>query len=653
MSSAIKRLLIANRGEIACRVIRTAESMGIETVAVCSEADARAQHVKLADQAVCIGAPPATESYLNIDAIVDAAKATGADAVHPGYGFLSENAAFAQAVADAGLIFVGPTADVIEKMGDKRTARHIAADAGVPLVPGFDGDDSDPALLKAEAERIGVPLMIKATAGGGGRGLRRVDDLADFDGALESARREAGAAFGDSGILLERMVENARHVEVQVLGDTHGKVVHLFERDCSSQRRHQKVIEEAPCATISDQTRKALTEAAVSLATAVGYTGAGTVEFLVDDNSAVYFLEMNTRLQVEHPVTELITGIDLVAAQLRVAAGEPLGFDQKDIGHKGHAIEARLYAEDPAHSFMPQTGTLGVFELPLPPGCRLDSGVEADDTVSPFYDPMLAKLIAVGATRNEARERLLGFLKESRIAGVATNKGWLVHLLGSADFINGTMRTGTLDQAPTFLPMPAKTQAMHAAAGLQAEALQRFPNQPLAGWRTLSQSHDRRVLEVEGDHFTLDASQQRTADGWQISVTCEDETRTYEVTGAISRHKGKRYRMAHYAEGTTHHFDFGSRHTSATDITHAPADKAGIAGTGQLTAPMDGQVIEVAVKEGAPVKAGDLVCVIEAMKMEHHIRADMDGTLKNLRASVGQQVKNRAPLAIIEPGETA
>lgn len=649
----IKRLLIANRGEIAVRIIRAAEKMGIETVAVYSEADAKALHVRLAGQAICIGPAPAAASYLSADAIIEAAKQAGADAIHPGYGFLSENAAFAKAVTDAGLIFVGPSANVIAQMGDKRTARGIAEKAGVPVVPGFDSKDASDDTLTTEAEKIGTPLMIKATAGGGGRGMRRVNDMRDFREALHSAAREAGAAFGDSGVFLERVIENARHVEVQILADTHGTVLHLLERDCSAQRRHQKVIEEAPCPTISDETREGLLRAAISLAKAVGYTGAGTVEFLVGEDGAFYFLEMNTRLQVEHPVTEMITGVDLVAEQLRIASGERLALTQDDIKAKGHAIEVRLYAEDPAQAFMPQTGTLGVLDIPVQDGTRLDSGVEAAGTVSPFYDPMLAKLIAFAPTRDEARTRLLAMLQHSRIAGVATNKAWLKYLLKGDAFRQATMRTHTLDHADPFLPAPAQTQAMTAAALLQTQALNSFGIPALAGWRTYSNPVQRLKLQAAGDVFQLDITEARTPTGWVITVRHEDETRTFEVAGDVMKHKGCTYPVTHFSEGHTHHFDLGKHHITVENITHAPAEKADATGTGQLTAPMDGQVVAVPVEAGQHVKTGDLICVIEAMKMEHHIRADIDGALSELTASVGAQVKSRAPLATIIPGETA
>ncbi|WCL54126.1 acetyl/propionyl/methylcrotonyl-CoA carboxylase subunit alpha [Gimibacter soli] len=633
----IRRLMIANRGEIAVRIIRTARAMGIETVAVYSEADRGALHARVADRAVCIGAAPAAQSYLNIEAVMKAAVDTGADAIHPGYGFLSENAAFAKAVEDAGLIFVGPTADVIEKMGDKREARLIAAAAGVPCVPGYDGDDRSDERLKAEAGRISFPLMIKATAGGGGRGLRRVAHLDDFDAALASARREAGAAFGSVDVLLERVIAPARHVEVQVFGDAHGNVVHLGERDCSAQRRHQKVVEEAPCSTISTETRARLHTAAVDLAKAVGYRGAGTVEFLVGSKGDIFFLEMNTRLQVEHPVTEAVTGLDLVALQLRVAAGEALGLSQEDITFTGHAIEARLYAEDPSAGFLPQTGQLERFDLAAFSG-RVDSGFEGGASVSPFYDPMLAKVIAHGVTRADAIRKLAAMLRASVIAGVTTNKAYLLDILASDTFTGATHHTGTLDENPYKPEVCGEAEAAYAAALRLYAALEAVPMRSLAGWRTLHHVPERRTMEMDSKRYPFTLASMRANGGWRIVVTGTEAQHDFEIGGlrgaAIS--------------GDTIWIDTPAGHVVARDVTLAPPEKTSKAGNGRLTAPMDGQVVAVAVKAGDRVKAGDLVCTIEAMKMEHSVKADRDGTIAELIAVPGTQVKGRALLARIE-----
>lgn len=646
--TGIKRLLVANRGEIAVRVIRAARKLGIETVAVYSDADARAMHVREADSAVHIGASPATTSYLNVDTLKAAIQTAGADAVHPGYGFLSENADFARAVAAAGATFVGPSAEVIEQMGDKRAARIIAKDAGVPVVPGFDGDDSDPDQLFEEANKIGFPLMIKATAGGGGRGLRKVLSADEFPDALESARREAGAAFGNTAVMLEKMITDARHVEVQVLADTHGNTLHLLERDCSAQRRHQKVVEEAPCATIGEDTRTGLHRAAVQLAEKVGYTGAGTVEFLVDEAGDFYFLEMNTRLQVEHPVTECITGIDLVAEQLRIAAGDPVSVAQDDIRVTGHAVEARLYAEKAHAGFMPQTGTLGHFRVPEGARMRLDCGVEEGDSVSPFYDPMLAKLIAWGDSREEATQTLLDMLHGSRIAGVTTNKDYLIDILASDTFKTGAHRTHTLDTEIPEQPISNGGAAAVLAALLEAKAHLDFPKSELSGWRTLSQYQQTRIMDVDGDTFSFKLKASRHRIGWLVSVSGNETDQSFEIDETHVKISGRRHAYQLFSEGTQHHADIGTAHLSGADITHAPAETAGGAGSGQLKAPMDGQVVALGAKPGDAVKTGDLIIVIEAMKMEHRVCADIDGTLKEVTAAVGDQVKSRAALAVID-----
>lgn len=648
----IKRILIANRGEIAVRVIRAAHKLGLEAVAVYSDADRNAQHVKLADDSVHIGPSPASESYLSVEKIIEAARLSGADAIHPGYGFLSENAKFAAAVEAANLIFIGPSAEVIKKMGDKRQARWIAEAAGVPVVPGYDGEDANEDQLLAEANRIGTPLMIKATAGGGGRGLRRIDEISEFHHALKSAEREAQAAFGNCAVMLERMIESARHVEVQILADSHGKVLHLMERDCSAQRRHQKVVEEAPCSTINASTRKALTDAAVKLATAVGYTGAGTVEFLVDEDGAVYFLEMNTRLQVEHPVTELITGVDLVEAQIRVARGEKLQHNQEDITANGHAIEVRLYAEDATKSFLPQTGTLRKICAMNAPGIRSDSGVVEGDTVSPFYDPMLAKIIAHGATREEASERLISALSGMRIAGVVTNKSYLSSILASEHFRRGDTRTHTLDTVKTAPIMCAKDQALCAGGILVADACAKFTIPTLANWRTNHDTYQRVTLELEGESFPLEIRASRTGDAWQVKVKHDDTEQSFSIEGDVCRTQGKRYQFASAQDGDTHFIDLGPIHITATNITHRATAGAAKTGSGMLTAPMDGQVVAVAASVGDMVEAGELICVVEAMKMEHHIRADVAGKVTEVNVKIGDQVKARANVATITSHET-
>src|SRR5438067_9826643 len=454
----MKSLLIANRGEIACRVIRTARRMGIRTVAVYSDADAKALHVRIADEAVHIGPSAARESYLVGEKIIEAAKATGAEAIHPGYGFLSENADFAQAVIDAGLVWVGPKPASIRAMGLKDAAKKLMAEAGVPVTPGYLGDDQDPKRLKKEAGAIGYPVLIKAVAGGGGKGMRRVDEAGQFDDALDSAKREAGSSFGDDRVLIEKYIRSPQHIEVQVFGDAHGNVVHLFERDCSLQRRHQKVIEEAPAPGMDAETREAVCGAAVKAAQAVKYEGAGTIEFIADASDGlkpdrIWFMEMNTRLQVEHPVTEEITGLDLVEWQLLVAAGEPLPLKQKDIGLTGHAVEARLYAESPSNGFLPSTGVLEHFELP--PTVRADAGVEAGGEVTPFYDPMIAKLIAHAPTREAALAELAEACDGVEVWPVKTNAGFLARCLEAPDFIAGDVDTGFIGRNLEVLTAPA------------------------------------------------------------------------------------------------------------------------------------------------------------------------------------------------------
>ena len=449
-------VLIANRGEIACRIIRTLERLGIRAIAVYSDADREARHVVLADQAVRIGPAPASESYLNADAILEAAAQTGAQAIHPGYGFLAENPAFARACASAGVTFIGPSAEAIEVMGAKDRAKAAAAAAGVPLVPGHHGEGQDEASLLAAARELGFPVLLKAALGGGGKGMRVVRRPDDFAAALEGARREAAAAFGNDRMLLERYLERPRHIEVQVFGDQAGHVVHLFERDCSVQRRHQKVIEEAPAPGLSEATRHALGAAAVRLAQAIGYTGAGTVEFLLDRNDAFYFMEMNTRLQVEHPVTEMTTGLDLVEWQLRVAAGEPLPLAQDQITRSGHAIEARIYAEDPDRGFLPSTGTLAHLRLPEPSSAvRIETGVAAGDRISLFYDPMLAKVIAWGPDRAAALRRLDTAIGGCEVVGPATNLDLLARVIGHPDFAAGAVATGFIEDHAAELLAPA------------------------------------------------------------------------------------------------------------------------------------------------------------------------------------------------------
>ncbi|MEM1229150.1 MAG: biotin carboxylase N-terminal domain-containing protein, partial [Pseudomonadota bacterium] len=525
-------LLIANRGEIACRIIRSARALGVRTVAVYSDADAQALHVRQADEAVRLGPAPARDSYLAIDRLLDAARRTGAQAVHPGYGFLSENAPFAAAVADAGLVFVGPSAQVIDTMGSKIAAKETVAAAGSPIVPGYLGADQSDARLREEASRMGFPLLIKASAGGGGKGMRICERLEDFDERLGAARREAQAAFADDKVLLERYLTAPKHLEVQIIADQQGRTLHLFERDCSLQRRHQKVIEEAPGPTVTPELRKQLGEAAVRAAKAVGYCGAGTVEFIAEGDE-FYFMEMNTRLQVEHPVTEAITGLDLVAWQLRIAAGTPLPFSQDQLRITGHSIEARLYAENPRRRFLPASGRLD--ELALPSSIRVDSGVRRGDLVTPHYDPMLAKLIAHGKDRETARRKLLAALRETRVAGIAHNVDYLASVLEHADFRGGDYTTGTLAAAQDTLAAPVSEALLDRAA---IAAL--LATTPAAGFRlnlpsrrqqrwvygkaplTVSQSGDR--VSVAARSYTLSGARanEQAPGRWLVRFALDD-----------------------------------------------------------------------------------------------------------------------------------
>ena len=613
----LQSLLIANRGEIARRIIRTARRLDIRTVAVYSEIDAVLPFVREADQAVAIGAAPARESYLNAEKILAAAARTGAEAIHPGYGFLSENADFAQAVMDAGLVWVGAPPAAIRAMGRKDAAKRLMQDAGVPVTPGYWGNDQTPATLKRQAEQIGYPVLIKAVAGGGGKGMRVVDAPSGFDEALASCRRESAAAFGDDDVLLERYVANPRHIEVQVFGDCHGHVVHLFERDCSLQRRHQKVIEEAPAPGISEATRQALCAMAVRAAKAVDYVGAGTVEFIADGSQSlaadrIWFMEMNTRLQVEHPVTEAITGQDLVEWQLRIASGEPLPCRQEQLLIQGWAIEARLYAENPANGFLPSTGRLT--HLKLPTSVRVESGVEESNTITTHYDPMIAKLIASEASRELAAAALADACRSVEVWPVKTNAAFLARALSHPDFINGHLDTGFIARHPDLVPAEAPEPALVAQA---AQALLPEGESPwvlLQGFRLGTQSVPQVAVWMAGRiHQTV--PQAGPAVVWR-----DGETRVF------------------FADGQA--WEFGSPE-------YEGSEEAG-SGDGVLTAPMPGVVTVVKVSEAQAVKRGDILLVLEAMKMENSLAAPFDGVVAVLKARLGDQVQEGAVLARIE-----
>jgi len=638
----MKSLLIANRGEIACRVIRTARRMGIRTVAVYSDADAKALHVRMADEAAHIGPSPPRESYLRGDRIIQAAEETGAEAIHPGYGFLSENAEFAQAVINVGLIWVGPKPSSIRAMGLKDAAKKLMAEAGVPVTPGYLGEDQDPKRLKKEADAIGYPVLIKAVAGGGGKGMRRVDESGQFDDALDSAKREAASAFGDDRVLIEKYVLSPRHIEVQVFGDSHGNVGHLFERDCSLQRRHQKVIEEAPAPGMDAETREAVCGAAVRAAQAVNYEGAGTIEFIADASEGlradrIWFMEMNTRLQVEHPVTEEITGQDLVEWQLRVASGEKLPKTQDELTINGHAIEARLYAEDPAKGFLPSVGRLERFRSE--DAKRIDTGVEEGDTISPFYDPMIAKLIARGKSRKEAINELHYALGTTEVWPVRTNASFLARALNNQDFRAGRIDTGFIERAgeelvpPTEPPESSWTVAALVAAGESARAA-------YAGFRLNSISRTGITISRRSETRWIDLNKAwdetvriHDKDGWLYSVANGDApVQTGIVLGD---------RIIVFCEGEAYDFALSSRGTGTTHGLH----------DGEIEAPMPGKVTAVEVSAGDKVAKGQRLLTLEAMKMEHALTAPFDGTVAELNAAAGAQVREGQLLVKVAPAE--
>ncbi len=644
MSAPFTKILIANRGEIACRVIRTARRMGYPTVAVFSEADRHAPHVALADEAVCIGPAEALQSYLNIDALLQAAQKTGADAVHPGYGFLSENAGFARACEAAGLVFIGPPASAIEAMGDKAMAKRRMLAASVPCAPGYLGEAQDTQTLTAEAAKLGFPLLVKAVAGGGGRGMRLVRSMAEMAAALEGARREAQSAFGDGTLMLERMIDEGRHIEVQVFADAHGNAVYLGERDCTAQRRRQKVIEEAPSPVVSQTMREAMGRDAVAAALAVGYQGAGTVEFIVDRDLRHYFLEMNTRLQVEHPVTEMVTGLDLVEWQLRVAAGEPLPLRQDQVVLQGHAIEVRLYAEDPYAGFAPQTGQVLWWQpdAAMARGVRVDDGIRQGDSVSPHYDPMVAKLIAHGHDRAEAIRRLQAALVATPLLGLQNNGRFLHDLLGHGAFRNAAMTTTLIDQwqeqGTDLLQRPRPSEEAWVVAGLVLA--QREASRPGAqAWRPNSVSawsvrvrcrEDERELRLRPDnHGHVEVAHSGMQRSGRVLRFDEPHLR-YEYEGvqrqAVALFDGA---TLHLAMGIqTHVFE----ELSGFPQTTRPRDPS------RALAPVAGKVTQVAVAAGDAVAAGQPLLCVEAMKMEMWVFEQAAGTVTALHASIGDQV---------------
>ena len=672
------KILIANRGEIACRVAATAKRLGVKTVAVYSDADANAKHVAVCDEAVHIGGSAPKESYLRWERIIEAAQATGAQAIHPGYGFLSENEDFAQACAAAGLVFIGPPASAIKDMGLKAESKQLMEKAGVPLVPGYHGSDQDPALLQREADRIGYPVLIKASAGGGGKGMRAVDKAEDFAAALESCKREAINSFGDDAVLVEKYVQRPRHIEIQVFGDTHGNCVYLFERDCSVQRRHQKVLEEAPAPGMTPALRQQMGEAAVAAAKAVNYVGAGTVEFIVEqpggyekpEDMKFFFMEMNTRLQVEHPVTEAITGLDLVEWQLRVASGEPLPVQQQDLRIHGHAIEARICAENPDNNFLPATGTLNVYALPecvtFERGAvRVDSGVRQGDAISPFYDSMVAKLIVHGDTRAQALARLDEALAQTHIVGLATNVQFLRRVARTDAFAQARLDTALIprEQAVLFHQEPVGLPLAAAAAVAQTLLNERAsegvdPFSRRDGFHTHGVVQRRFEFEFGGEHAKALLTYERggslhLAVGEGAAQVAGPLVFSAVAQGIELQFAGQRTRTAVYAQGEVDHIftPLGATQITAIDLL-AHAGEAAAEG-GRLTAPMPGKVVSFAVKAGDKVAKGQPLAVMEAMKMEHTIAAPADGVVAELLYAPGDQVTEGAELLKLVVAEKA
>jgi 3-methylcrotonyl-CoA carboxylase alpha subunit len=666
--SLFSKILIANRGEIACRVIRSARRLGIATVAVYSDADRGAMHVELADEAWPIGPPPAQESYLNIGAILDVVRNSGAEAVHPGYGFLSENAEFAEACGSAGVTFIGPPASAIRAMGSKSAARALMQGSGVPLVPGYHGEDQDPARLVDEAERIGFPVLIKAAAGGGGRGMRLVTGAEEFAAALAAAKREAVGAFGDDRMLIERYLSRPRHIEIQIFADIHGNTIYLFERECSIQRRYQKVLEEAPAPGLDAKRRSVMGKTAVAAARAVGYVGAGTVEFIADAKS-FYFIEMNARLQVEHPVTEMVTGLDLVEWQLRVAVGEALPVDQRDLRLRGHAIEARLYAEDPERGFLPQTGTLHELRFPPADVARVDTGVRRGDRLTPFYDPMIAKIIVWGEDRPAALNSLRRALAETAVLGIVTNLGLLVRISAHPEFAAAAVDTGFIERhrdvlLPGHRPAPAMALAAAAVARLLAHAsaattaAARFddPNSPWArsdGWRLNGQGHQKLVFRDGVAERTVIARAQ--AGNWLLELGEEairaiGERRPDGTLSVVL--DGVRGRATVLDHGSETAVFLAGENWQLIEIDPLAAHEGDDPGAGRLTAPMPGRVTQLLVGAGDAVRRGEPLMIIEAMKMEHTVAAPVDGIVDAVRFSVGDLVEEGAELiALVSPGD--
>lgn len=658
-SNKFTKVLVANRGEIALRVMKTAKAQGYETVAVYSEADADAPHVQFADEAVCIGPAQVNQSYLVIDNIINACKQTGADAVHPGYGFLSENTDFCAACQANGITFIGPDPKAIELMGNKRLAKIEMLAANVPCIPGYEGADQAEETLFEESKKIGFPIMVKAAAGGGGRGMRLVWKAEEFLEQLKTAKSEALNAFGSDEIILEKAVINPRHIEIQVFADRHGNCIYLGERDCSVQRRHQKVVEEAPSPFVNEDLRKEMGEAAVNAAKACDYVGAGTVEFLTDDDGNFYFLEMNTRLQVEHPVTELVTGVDLVAWQLTIAAGGLLPKTQEEVTITGHAMEVRLYAEDPALGFMPQTGEVLSWNYSNAEGLRMDAGIQQGQKVTPFYDPMLAKVIAYGENREIARRRLMSSLKNMNLLGVRCNRGFLYNILNHDVFANGGATTGFIEQDfnddKTLSPHPLTSEQQALAAWLfYLKAAEKYsPDAQRTFWRNSNPAPTWFDLEHVGDNHTVGINVLSAQDK-TFAIGTDDKTIQFGLLGFNTNTLN--YVKDGIKQSLKFAFDqdgllFMESHEGCImieDKTHAPVVAVDGAGNGQIKASMDGGIVDVVAQEGQFVEKGSTLVVLEAMKMEHAMKADVSGVVKNIHVTKGDQVKGRQLLVEVE-----
>lgn len=644
---AFSKVLVANRGEIAVRVMQTAKAMGYATVAVYSDADQHARHVQLADEAVYIGASKVSESYLSIPNIIEACKKTGADAVHPGYGFLSENTEFAAACAVNGITFIGPSAASIELMGSKRLSKIAMIKAGVPCVPGYEGDQQDIDYLVEQAEKVGYPLMVKASAGGGGRGMRLVQQSSELLESLNTARSEAENAFGSGELILEKAVIAPRHVEIQVFGDQHGNHVYLFERDCSIQRRHQKVVEEAPCPVMTPELRQKMGEAAVAAAKSCDYMGAGTVEFLLDQSGEFYFLEMNTRLQVEHPVTEMVTGLDLVEWQLRVANGEFLPLKQSELMLTGHAIEVRLYAEDPRQDFLPQTGQVLKWQPANLPNVRIDHGLMPEGEISPFYDPMVAKVIAYGKTREDAIRLLARAIDDCVLLGVNSNKQFLVNLLRHPIIVAGNTNTAFIQQhfqADSSLHQQSlDLECLTVTAAILTQASRQTNwNTGLSPSLPLKLKVDDQKIELLVKQNARSLTVESCGQSQQIEVfTQSTEQLIYQIDGV-------RRKVNYVLDGDQLYLDVANGNVSIENITYAPPEISEVAGDGKIRAPMDGTIINILVNAGDQVVKGQTLLILEAMKIQQQIKSDVDGVVEEVIGQVGQQMKKRQVILNIQ-----